>query len=135
MDDRSTPDAEVSRPGGLRHQSAGVLGDELTAVLHRAVHQAAHRLHAVAAAVYLLTPDGGELRAAVIGGSTPSVLTLPGRMSLDFPYASARALADRRLALLAEPDPLAEPEHGALAYIPTASLRSPWRPRGAASAR
>ncbi|KOV76138.1 MULTISPECIES: ATP-binding SpoIIE family protein phosphatase [unclassified Streptomyces] len=114
MDDRSAPDA--GSPDGRRRESAGVLGDELTAVLHRAVHQAAHRLEAVAAAVYLLAPDGGELRAAVIGGSPPSVLTLPGRMKLDSPYASARALAGQSVALLAEPDPLSEPERGALAY-------------------
>ncbi|MGW2034660.1 ATP-binding SpoIIE family protein phosphatase [Streptomyces sp. NPDC001811] len=114
MDDRSAPDA--GSPDGRGPGSAGVLGDELTALLHRAVHQAAHRLHAVTAAVYLLTPDGGELRAAMIGGSPPSMLTLPGRMKLDSPYASARALAGQRLAFLAEPDPLAEPESGALAY-------------------
>ncbi|MEW2513005.1 SpoIIE family protein phosphatase [Streptomyces sp. NPDC046870] len=114
MDDRSAPDAGF--PDAREPGSAGALGDELTAVLHRAVHQAAHRLRAVTAAVYLLTPDGGELRAAVIGGSPPSVLTLPGRMRLDSPYASARALAGQRVAFLAEPDPLAEPESGALAY-------------------
>lgn len=114
MDDRSAPDA--GSPDGRGPDSAGVLGDELTAVLHRAVHQAAHRLHALTAAVYLLTPDGGELRAAMIGGSPPSMLTLPGRMKLDSPYASARALAGQCVALLAEPDPPAEPESGALAY-------------------
>ncbi|MFC9624467.1 SpoIIE family protein phosphatase [Streptomyces sp. NPDC056930] len=115
-DDRSAPDTEGSRLDGCGHGFAGVLGDELAAVLHCAVHQAAHRLDAVAAAVYLLTPDGGELRAAMIGGSPPSVFTLPGRMPLDSPYASARALADRGVALLAEPDPLTGLEHGALAY-------------------
>ncbi|MEV7077885.1 SpoIIE family protein phosphatase [Streptomyces sp. NPDC093516] len=94
------------------------------AVLQRAVDRAARRLDAVAAAVYLLTDDGGELRAALIGGSPPSVLTLPGRMSLDAPYASARALAGPGVAVLAEPDPLAAPEHGALAYPYTvASVR------------
>ncbi|MER6980615.1 GAF domain-containing protein, partial [Streptomyces carpinensis] len=116
MDDRSAPDAEDTRPDGRGHESAGVPGGELTAVLYRAVHQTAHRLQAAAAAVYLLTPDGGELRAAMIGGSPPSVLTLPGRMPLDSPYASARALASGGPALLADPDPLADPRHGALAY-------------------
>ncbi|MFF4795266.1 hypothetical protein ACFY2M_37315 [Streptomyces sp. NPDC001276] len=91
-------------------------GGELTAVLCRAVHQTAHRLQAAAAAVYLLTPDGGELRAAMIGGSPPSVFTLPGRMSLDSPYASVRALASGGPAFLADPDPLADPQQGALAY-------------------
>ncbi|WP_240528573.1 SpoIIE family protein phosphatase [Streptomyces humi] len=116
MDDRSAPDAVAPGAYGRVQASAGEPGGELTAVLYRAVHQTAHRLHAVAAAVYLLTPDGGELRAAMIGGSPPSVLTLPGRMTLDSPYASARALAFGGPALLADPDPLADPRHDALAY-------------------
>ncbi|MEU4092933.1 SpoIIE family protein phosphatase [Streptomyces sp. NPDC026673] len=116
MDDRTAPDPEAARPDGREREGAGTGRGALTAVLHRTVHQAAHRLHAVAAAVYLLTPDGGELRAAMIGGSPPSVLTLPGRMGLDSSYASARALAEHEVAFLAEPDPFADPEHGALAY-------------------
>ncbi|MGW5652632.1 SpoIIE family protein phosphatase [Streptomyces humi] len=116
MDDRSAPDGVAPGPYGRIQTSAGEPGGELAAVLYRAVHQTAHRLHAVAAAVYLLTPDGGELRAAMIGGSPPSVLTLPGRMTLDSPYASARALAFGGPALLADPDPLADPRHDALAY-------------------
>ncbi|MEU6290948.1 ATP-binding SpoIIE family protein phosphatase [Streptomyces sp. NPDC046988] len=111
MDDGSVGDSRARE-----REPAGALGDEPTVVLHRAVDQAARHLHAVAAAVYLLAPDGRELRAAVIGGSPPSVLTLPGRMALDSPYASARALADGGVALLAEPDPFADPAHGALAY-------------------
>ncbi|MFJ5035996.1 SpoIIE family protein phosphatase [Streptomyces sp. NPDC088560] len=111
-DDRSAPEAETLRPGA----DASAPGAELTAALHRAVQQAARRLHAVAAAVYLLTPDGGELRAALIGGSPPSVFTLPGRMPPDSPYASARALAGKDVTLPAEPDPLAESEHGVPAH-------------------
>ncbi|WEP00876.1 SpoIIE family protein phosphatase (plasmid) [Streptomyces sp. FXJ1.172] len=116
MDDRGAPGAGFPQPGGRWGEPAGVLADELTGVLHHAVGQAARHLHAAAAAVYLLTADGAELRAAMIGGSPPSVFTLPGRMPLDSPYASARALADGGVAFLAEPDPLAEPEQGALAY-------------------
>ncbi|MEU6343237.1 ATP-binding SpoIIE family protein phosphatase [Streptomyces sp. NPDC046977] len=103
MSDRGVPDA------------AGVMGEELAAALHAAVHWAVPGLDAVAAAVYLLTPSG-ELRAAMIGGSPPSVFTLPGRMSADAFYASARALARHGVAVLAEPDPLAAPEHGARPY-------------------
>ncbi|MFE2546901.1 SpoIIE family protein phosphatase [Actinacidiphila glaucinigra] len=116
MDDRTTPDAEAARPDSRARERAGILDRDLMVALHTTVHQAAHQLHAVAAAVYLLTPDGRELRAALIGGSPPSVLTLPGRMGLDSSYASARALAEHQVAFLAEPDPFADPEHGALAY-------------------
>ncbi|MFJ4844626.1 MULTISPECIES: SpoIIE family protein phosphatase [unclassified Streptomyces] len=103
MSDRGVPDA------------AGGMGEELAAALHAAVQWAVPGLDAVAAAVYLLTPSG-ELRAAMIGGSPPSVFTLPGRMSPDAIYASARALARHGVAVLAEPDPLAEPGHGAKPY-------------------
>ncbi|WP_225847489.1 SpoIIE family protein phosphatase [Streptomyces sp. HPF1205] len=108
--------SEPAAAGGTGSDPAAVLDDELATVLHCAVHQAARRLRGVAAAVYLLTADGRELRPAMIGGSPPSVFTLPGRMSLDSPYASARALAEGGVALLADPDPLTEPEYGALAY-------------------
>ncbi|WP_051777578.1 SpoIIE family protein phosphatase [Streptomyces violaceorubidus] len=109
-------DGGVGDSRSREQEPAGALGDEPTVVLHRAVEQAARHLYADAAAVYLLAPDGRELHAALIGGSPPSVLTLPGRMALDSPYASARALADGGVALLAEPDPFADPAHGALAY-------------------
>ncbi len=124
MDDGDAVDAGATRPSHPGYEPAGVLHGELMAVLHRAVEQAARRLDAVAAAVYLLSDDGGELRAALIGGSPPSVLTLPGRMSLDSPYASARALTCPGVAILAEPDPPAAPERGALVYPYTvASVR------------
>lgn len=96
--------------------SAGALGDELAVVLSSAVREAAQRLDAVTAGVYLLSADGAELRPALIGGSPPSVFTLPGRMPLDAPYASARALASRALTVLADPDPQAEPVRGTMAY-------------------
>lgn len=95
---------------------ADVLDEELAATLHCAVRETAQRLSAVAAAVYLLTADGAEMRAAMIGGSPPAVHTLPGRVALDSFYASARALADGRVAFLAEPDPRTEPGEGEMAY-------------------
>ncbi|MET7694407.1 GAF domain-containing protein [Streptomyces sp. NPDC005483] len=121
MDDPSVSDAENPRTDGQERDPAAAAVGEVTAVLHRAVHQAAHRLRAVAAAVYLLTPDEGELRAAMIGGSPPAVLMLPGRMSLDSSYASARALATGKAAFLADPDPLDASEPGALPYPYTAA--------------
>nr|BFD88010.1 hypothetical protein StreXyl84_74110 [Streptomyces sp. Xyl84] len=90
--------------------AAGTLGDDLAAALHHAVREAAQRLDAVAAAVYLLSPDRTELWIAMIGGGPPSVFTLPGRMTLDAPYASARALAGGEVAVLADPD--GPHEHG-----------------------
>ena len=70
------------------------------------MREAVHGLSA-AAAVYLLTADGTELRAAMIGGSPPAVHTLPGRMVPDSFYASARALAEGRggRALAGQPAP------------------------------
>ncbi|MFB7222623.1 hypothetical protein [Streptomyces sp. NPDC056227] len=96
MDDRDAPDAMASQPDGQGHESAGVLGEELTAVLHRAMEQAAHRLQTVAAAVYLLPPGGDELLAAMIGGSPPSILTLPGRPRMQEPENGQRLRGCRR---------------------------------------
>ncbi|MFB7600506.1 SpoIIE family protein phosphatase [Streptomyces sp. NPDC056160] len=95
-----------SRSDRGAHESgpAGTLGEELAAALHDAVREAAERLEAVTAAVYLLSPDGTELRIAMIGGGPPSAFTLLGRMPLDASYASARALADGEVAVLADPD-------------------------------
>ncbi|MFJ4846250.1 MULTISPECIES: SpoIIE family protein phosphatase [unclassified Streptomyces] len=84
------------------------LGGDLAAVVYRALRDAAQRLDGVAAAVYLLTADGGELKAAMIGGSSPSVFTLPGHMTLDAPYASSRALATEAVVVLTDPDPQVE---------------------------
>jgi GAF domain-containing protein/anti-sigma regulatory factor (Ser/Thr protein kinase) len=95
---------------------AGTLGDDLAEALNRAVREAAERLHAVSTSVYLLAPDGTELRVAMIGGQPPAVFTLPGRIALGAPYACARALAGRRVAVLTDADALSEPEHGTMAY-------------------
>ncbi|MFD8656462.1 ATP-binding protein [Streptomyces mirabilis] len=66
----------------------------------------------VAAAVYLLDGARTQLRVAVIGGAPPSLFTVPGRMDLDVPYATARALASGEVAVLADPDPAeAEQQH------------------------
>lgn len=81
------------------------LGGDLATVIHRALRDAADRLDGVAAAVYLLAEDGSELEAAMIGGSSPSVFTLPGHMALDAPYASARALAAEEVVVLTDLDP------------------------------
>lgn len=101
---------------GGGHGLCDFLDEELAATLHCTVREAVHRLGAVAAAVYLLTADGTELRAAMIGGSPPAVHTLPGHMAPDSFYASAHALAEGRLALLADPDPRTKPGSGEIAY-------------------
>ncbi|WP_294013376.1 hypothetical protein, partial [Streptomyces sp.] len=74
-------------------------------ILHCGIREAVHRLGAVAVAVYLLDEDRSELRAAMIGGSLPSVFTLPGRMDVEAPWASARALASGRAEVLTDPGP------------------------------
>ncbi|MDX3078174.1 SpoIIE family protein phosphatase [Streptomyces sp. MI02-7b] len=84
---------------------ARVLGGDLAAVLYRALREAVDRLEAIAAAVYFLDEDSGELKAAMIGGCSPPVFTLPGRMAPDAPYASARALAAGAVVVLTDPDP------------------------------
>ncbi|MET8144565.1 SpoIIE family protein phosphatase [Sphaerisporangium sp. NPDC005288] len=99
---------------------------DLAAALHPAVCEAADRLNAVAAAVYLLTADGAELKAAMIGGSPPSVFTLPGRMALDAPYASARAVSDGMVAVLADPDPRADDRSEGTPYPYTVAAAPLW---------
>ncbi|MFF3517330.1 SpoIIE family protein phosphatase [Streptomyces sp. NPDC002573] len=97
----SSAAGEHRRGGG----SGQIQGTDLAAVVHRAVREALQRLTAVTAAVYLLDEDHAELHLAMIGGSPPSFFTLPGRMGLDTPYASARALASGQPAVLVDPDP------------------------------
>jgi hypothetical protein len=80
-------------------------GADLTEALHAAVRKTMQRVDAAAAAVYLLTEDGTELRAAMIAGGAPSLFTLPARMPLNSPYATARALASGTTALLPTPTP------------------------------
>ncbi|MGI5509226.1 SpoIIE family protein phosphatase [Streptomyces sp. CA-106131] len=92
-----------SAVGQRRRRCRSTLSPDLTAVLHCAVREALCRLNAVAAGVYLLDEDATEIRVALIVGGPPSLFTLPGRMELDAPYASARALASGRVEILADP--------------------------------
>jgi GAF domain-containing protein/anti-sigma regulatory factor (Ser/Thr protein kinase) len=93
-------------------------------VLHDAVREAIQQLNAVAAAVYLLDKDHTELQVAMIGGSPPSFVTLPGRMTLDAPYASARALASGKPAVVVDPDP-ASPDQQHVPPYPYITLSVP----------
>lgn len=88
-----------------RRGATRLRGTDLVTILHSGICEAVHRLGAVTAAVYLLDEDRNELRAAMIGGSFPSVFTLPGRMDVEAPWASARALASGRAEVLADPGP------------------------------
>jgi GAF domain-containing protein len=74
------------------------------------------RIDVAAAAVYLLTEDRGELRAVVIGGAPPSIFSVPGRMNLDAPYASSRALRSGHVEVLEDPDPVTIGSEYATAY-------------------
>jgi len=76
---------------------------ELVGVLRPALAEVVDRLKAVAAVVYLVNEDRSELWAAMIGGGLPSVYTLPGRMALDSPHASAQALASGEVRVQADP--------------------------------
>ena len=78
----------------------------------------------VAAAVYLLDGARTQLRVAVIGGAPPSLFTVPGRMDLDVPYATARALASGEVVVLADPDP-AEAEQQRVLPYPCVVLSAP----------
>ncbi|WP_326815457.1 SpoIIE family protein phosphatase [Streptomyces sp. NBC_01763] len=111
---------EHRRRGG----STRIRGTDVAATLYRALREAVHRLDAVAAVVYLLDEDHTRLRAAMIGGSPPSSFTLPGRMELDAPYASARALASGRLTVLADPDPAAA-DHQHVSPYPYIAISAP----------
>ncbi|MFF3565837.1 SpoIIE family protein phosphatase [Streptomyces sp. NPDC002574] len=103
---------------------ARTLGGDVAAVLYRALRDAADRLDAVAAAVYLLDKDSGELKATMIGGSSPPVFTLPGHMAPDAPYASARALAAGGVVVLTDPDPQFDDLHD-LPHYPYAVAAAP----------
>ncbi|MET8331318.1 SpoIIE family protein phosphatase [Streptomyces sp. NPDC005181] len=111
---------EHRRRGG----STRIRGTDLAAVLHCALREAMYRLDVVAAAVYLLDGDRTELRAAMIGGGPPSLFTLPGRMDLDAPYASARALASGRATVLVDPDPAEVDQQHVLPY-PYVAISAP----------
>ncbi|MGW1761343.1 GAF domain-containing protein [Streptomyces mirabilis] len=83
-----------------------------------------HRVDAAAVAVYLLAEDGTELRATMIAGGAPSLFTLPARMPLNSPCATARALASGTTALLNDPDPAPTQQQYARPY-PYAALAAP----------
>jgi anti-sigma regulatory factor (Ser/Thr protein kinase) len=91
--------------------------------LHRALCEAV-RLGVASAAVYLLDDERSQIRIAMIGGSGPSLFTFPGRMGLDAPYASARALASESVAVLAEPD-LADADQEHVLPYPYVALSAP----------
>ncbi|MGW3882799.1 SpoIIE family protein phosphatase [Streptomyces sp. NPDC005055] len=111
---------EHRRGGG----SAWTRGADLAAILHCAVREALQRLNTVAVTVYLLDKGHTELQLAMIGGSPPSFFTLPGRMSLDAPYASARALTSGKPAVLVDPDP-ADPDQQHVPPYPYVALSVP----------
>ncbi|MFD9655799.1 SpoIIE family protein phosphatase [Streptomyces mirabilis] len=111
---------EYRRGGGCGR----IRNADLAAVLHCTVREAMQRLNAVSAAVYLLDEDHAELRVAMIGGSPPSFFTLPGRMGLDAPYASTRALASGKPAVLVDPDP-ADPDQQHVPPYPYVALSVP----------
>lgn len=92
--------------------------------LHRALREAVRRLGVASAAVYLLDDERSQIRVAMIGGNAPSLFTFPGRMGLDAPYASARALASESVAVLAEPD-LADADQEHVLPYPYIALSAP----------
>ncbi|MFB7500167.1 SpoIIE family protein phosphatase [Streptomyces sp. NPDC056161] len=107
-----------------RHGATRIRGTDLVTILHCGICEAVHRLGAVAAVVYLLDEDRNELRAAMIGGSLPSVFTLPGRMDVAAPWASARALASGRVEVLADPGPR-EADQQYMSSFPYMALAAP----------
>ncbi|MGW0797998.1 GAF domain-containing protein [Streptomyces sp. NPDC002692] len=97
---------------------------DLMDVLYTTVRETMRRIDAAAAAVYLVTEGGTELRPALIAGNTPSLFTLPARMRLDQPYATARAVASGTTALLPDPDPAPSRQRYTRPY-PYAALAAP----------
>ncbi|MGY4921929.1 ATP-binding SpoIIE family protein phosphatase [Streptomyces sp. 900105755] len=116
----SSAAGEHRRGGGFGR----IRGTDLAAVLHCAVSEALLRLNAVTVAVYLLDEDHAELQLAMIGGSPPSLFTLPGWLGLDAPCASARALASGQTAVLVDPDPPEADQQHVLPY-PYVALSAP----------
>ncbi|MGW1045178.1 SpoIIE family protein phosphatase [Streptomyces sp. NPDC002547] len=116
-----------SSPGKDQHPSrepTDIHRADLAEVLHHAVREAKKRLSAVAAAVYLLDEDRGELRLALAAGSQLSLYTMPGRMGLDGYGASARALRSGKAAVLVDPDP-ADPGQKHVLPYPYVALSAP----------
>ncbi|MFD9127024.1 SpoIIE family protein phosphatase, partial [Kitasatospora sp. NPDC059571] len=95
---------------------SGIDEEDLPALLHSAVRKAVDCADAVAAVVYLLTADGNDLRAAVIGGSPPPIFAIPGRMSLEADYASAAAVRTGAVTVLARGRPTDPAVEGVPAY-------------------
>jgi serine phosphatase RsbU (regulator of sigma subunit)/anti-sigma regulatory factor (Ser/Thr protein kinase) len=79
-----------------------------------AVREAVEELDAVTGIVYLVEDDGKALSAAVIGGSPPSIFTMPERLTPDVPYAS---LAAWRTGTVVVGEPTVRPEDEPLAGL------------------
>ncbi|WP_346346114.1 SpoIIE family protein phosphatase [Streptomyces sp. SID5789] len=120
MGSSSTPGWESYRAGG-RHT---VHGSALANALHSSAREARRALDAVAAAVYLVDEERGELRLALADGSAPSFFTFPGRMAAGTPSATVRAWASGRVAALIDPDPPGPDQEHVLPY-PYAALSAP----------
>ncbi|MFB8754462.1 SpoIIE family protein phosphatase [Streptomyces nigra] len=108
----STTGRDQRRGGG----SGVVHGSNLPQALHSAAREARRGLDAVSAAVYLVDEGEGTLRLALADGSAPSFFTLPGRMTLDMPSATARAWATGKAAVLIDPDPAGPDQKHVLPY-------------------
>lgn len=111
---------EHRRGGG----STRIRATDLAVTLGHALDEAVHRMDAVAAGVYLLEPNRSRLRAAMIAGSPPSMFTMPGRMDLDAPYASARAWVSGEVEILADPE-LAESGETHVPAYPYIAMSTP----------
>ncbi|MEV5177965.1 GAF domain-containing protein, partial [Streptomyces flaveolus] len=105
-------------------RSTPIRGTDLATILHCAIREAVQRLDAVAAVVYLMDEKRTELKAAMVGGSMPSVFTLPGRMDLEAPFASARAVASGKVEVLVDPGP-GEADQAYMPRYPYVALAAP----------
>ncbi|MDT0462182.1 ATP-binding SpoIIE family protein phosphatase [Streptomyces gibsoniae] len=75
----------------------------LDALLATAAREAVERMDSEASIVYLFSPSEGQLGAAMICGTPPSIFMAPERMAPDAPYASARAWQAGNMVVLGEP--------------------------------
>ncbi|MGI5397425.1 SpoIIE family protein phosphatase [Streptomyces sp. CA-251251] len=116
-----------STPGREPHHGSDprtVQGSNLAEALHWSARAARRALDAVAAAIYLVDEERGELRLALADGSAPSFFTFPGRMAADTPSATVRAWTTGRAAVLIDPDPAGPDQEHVLPY-PYAALSVP----------
>lgn len=120
MRSSSASGREPYRSGDAR----AVHGSLLAEMLHFSAREARRALDAVAAAVYLVDEERGELRLALADGSAPSFFTFPGRMAAGTPSATVRAWASGRVAALIDPDPPGPDQEHVLPY-PYAALSAP----------